>query len=68
MNRKEAKEPEKRQQTPETQAQKVWEKYSSPPMDFIMKNPKMTPVILLILAAVPIATVAFILGILLLGH
>lgn len=61
MNRKDTVASEKQQQAPVTKGQNFWEKYGSAPMAFVMRNPKLTPVFLLVLATVPLVITAFVL-------
>ncbi|WP_026736136.1 hypothetical protein [Fischerella sp. PCC 9605] len=42
-----------KQQTSVTKHQTFWEKYGGAPLGFIMRNPRITPIALLILATVP---------------
>lgn len=63
MNRKDIVESEKQQQAPSAKRQNFFDKYGGAPLAFIMRNPKMTPVVLLVLAAAPIVITAFILAI-----
>lgn len=62
MNRKEIKESEKLQQAPSTKRQNFFDKYGGAPLASIMRNPKITPVILLILAVVPFVITTFVLA------
>ncbi|KOP26835.1 hypothetical protein AMR41_08190 [Hapalosiphon sp. MRB220] len=55
------KEESEKQQTSVTKRQTFWEKYGGAPLGFIMTNPRMTPVVLLILATVPLVVTALIL-------
>lgn len=55
------KEAEGKQQTSVTKRQTFWEKYGGAPLEFIMRNPRITPVALLILATVPLVVTALIL-------
>lgn len=61
MNRKNIVASEKQQQAPIANSQNFWEKYGSAPLAFVMSNPKLTPVFLLILATVPLVITAFVL-------
>jgi hypothetical protein len=46
-----------------TKPQKIWEKYDSEPMSFLMRNPRLTPTILLILAIAPVLIVVCVLAV-----
>lgn len=61
MNRQEIEEPEKSPQ--QAKRQNVLEKYGGAPLSFIMNNPKVTPGILLVLAATPIVITALVLAV-----
>lgn len=67
MNRKEI-ESSEQQQAPATKRRIFLEKYGGLPLAFIMRNPKMTPVILLVLAIVPLMITAFVLALVALGQ
>lgn len=60
MNRQEIEEPEKPPQ--QAKRQNVLEKYGGSPLGFILNNPKVTPAILLVLAATPIVITALVLA------
>lgn len=60
MNRKEIQELEK-QQALSTKRQNFLDKYGGAPLASIMRNPKITPTILLVLAIVPFVIATFIL-------
>lgn len=61
MNQKEIKESEKSQQAPSPKRQNFLDKYGGAPLASIMRNPKITPTILLILAIVPFVIATFVL-------
>jgi hypothetical protein len=67
MNRKEI-ESSEQQQAPATKRRIFLEKYGGLPLALIMRNPKMTPVILLVLAIVPLMITAFVLALVSLGQ
>ena len=67
MNRKEI-ESSEQQQAPRNKRQIFLEKYGGLPLALIMRNPKMTPVILLVLAIVPLMITAFVLALVSLGQ
>lgn len=59
MNRKEIESSE--QQQPHSNKRRVFlEKYGGVPLSLIMRNPKLTPGILLVLAIVPLVITAFV--------
>jgi hypothetical protein len=62
MNRKEIESSEKQQQAPSSKRQNFLDKYGGAPLAFIMRNPKMTPIILLVLAVVPFVITTFVLA------
>ena len=62
MNRKHIVASEKQQQSPIAKRQNFWEKYGAAPLAFVMRNPKLTPVFLLVLATVPLVITAFVLA------
>jgi hypothetical protein len=51
------------QPSPEAKRQRIWEKYDSEPMSFIMRNPKATPIVLLVLAVAPVVIVVSVLAV-----
>ncbi|UBF23608.1 hypothetical protein K9N68_17665 [Kovacikia minuta CCNUW1] len=51
------------QSAPTEKRQRIWEKYDSEPMSFIMRNPKVTPAILLVLAVAPVVIVVCVLAV-----
>jgi hypothetical protein len=55
MNRNDTVESNKQPQATEAKPPNFWEKYGRAPLTSIMKNPKLTPIFLLFLAAAPIA-------------
>ena len=61
MNRKEI-ESSEQQQAPATKRRIFLEKYGGLPLALIMRNPKMTPIILLVLAVVPFVITTFVLA------
>jgi hypothetical protein len=62
MNRKDISESEKQQQTPSAKRQSFLEEFGKAPLAFIMKNPKVTPKILLVLGAAPLVITAVVLA------
>lgn len=68
MNRKDIVESEKQQQAPQDLRPNFWEKYGGAPLALIMRNPKVTPVILLVLATTPIVITAIVLALFFLGQ
>lgn len=42
---------------------RIWEKYDSEPLSFIMRNPKATPIVLLALAVAPVLIVVCVLAV-----
>ncbi len=61
LTKKEISESEKQQQAPETKQDFFGEKHGIMPLDLIMRNPKVTPVALLILAIAPLVITAVVL-------
>jgi uncharacterized protein (DUF1499 family) len=51
------------QSPPKAKRQQIWEKYDSEPMSFIMRNPKATPIVLLVLAVAPVVIVVSVLAV-----
>jgi hypothetical protein len=51
----------KQQQAPFIKHQTFWEKYGGAPLAFIMRNPRVTPVALFILATVPLVVTTVVL-------
>lgn len=56
---------EKQQPASATKRQMFLEKYGAAPLAFILRNPKMTPVVLFILALAPLVIAAVVLGLIL---
>jgi hypothetical protein len=65
MNQKNPNQSEAPQESPSAKRQSILEKYSSGPLDAILKNPKLTPTILLVLAVAPIIILAIVLAVIL---
>lgn len=68
MNRKKIAESEKQQQAPEAKHQNFLEEFGNAPLAFIMRNPKVTPIILLVLAVAPLVVTAVVLALVFLGQ
>lgn len=67
MNQQESKSG-KQSQTPDVDHQDMLRKFSADPIHFIMENPRLTPLILLILAAAPIIVLVVVLAVFLWGQ
>lgn len=68
MKPKENSDSGKQQQQPSGKRQMFLEKYGAAPLAFILRNPKMTPVMLFVLALAPFVIVAVVFGLVILSQ